>query len=119
MPTITIATGTTIVSTPIPNTTAYVVEGTGTLDVDNGGTVSGLITVSKGGQLAVSSGGKALDVLVSSGGDVTVASGGTVTSGGNAITGSGGAATITNSGSILGATGVYLHGGTVTNAVPR
>src|ERR1700730_4441282 len=106
MPTITIATGTAIISTPIPNTTAYVVEGAGTLDVNNGGTVSGLITVSNGGHLAVSSGGEALDVVVSSGGDVTVASGGTVTSGGNGITGYGGAATINNSSVVLGWDGV-------------
>jgi autotransporter passenger strand-loop-strand repeat protein len=121
MPTITISSGTTIVSTPIPNTTAYMVEGTGTLDVDNGGTVSGLITVSSGGHLAVSSGGKALDVLVSSGGDVTVASGGSVTSAGNAITGSGGPGVVINSGTISGmgtdGVGVYLHaGGFITNA---
>ena len=87
---------------------------------NNGGTVSGLITVSNGGHLAVLSGGEALDVVVSSGGDVTVASGGTVTSGGNGITGSGGPGVIINSGSIAGgatAAGVYLHaGGSVTNA---
>ena len=52
MPTITISSGTTNVSTPIPNTTAYIVEGPpgGTLDIVSGGVVSGLITVSNGGQ---------------------------------------------------------------------
>ena len=64
MPTITISSGTTTVSTAIPTTTAYIVEGSGTLDVVNGGTVSGLITVSGGGIVYVSSGGKTLDTTV-------------------------------------------------------
>jgi len=47
MTTITIAGGTTIVSTHIPLTVAYLVEGTGTLDIVGGGVVSGVITISR------------------------------------------------------------------------
>src|ERR1700722_4956964 len=69
MTTITISSGVTSnVSTPIPNTTAYLVEGTGALDVLSGGTVSGAITVKGGGQVTVSSGGKVLSTVISSGG---------------------------------------------------
>ena len=49
MTTITVSSGTTIVSTRIPKTIGYLVEGSGTLDVVHGGTVSGLITISNGG----------------------------------------------------------------------
>jgi hypothetical protein len=60
--------GPTFVSTPIPNTTAYLVEGTGALDVQSGGTVSGPITVKGGGLVTVSSGDKVLSTVISSGG---------------------------------------------------
>ena len=69
MTTIIVSSGvTSSVSTPTPNTTAYLVEGTGVLDVLSGGTVSGPITVKAGGQVTVSSGGKVLSTVISSGG---------------------------------------------------
>jgi autotransporter passenger strand-loop-strand repeat protein len=68
MTTIIVSSGSTLVSTPIPNTTAYLVEGTGALDVLSGGTVSGPITVKAGGLVTVSSGGKVLSTVISSGG---------------------------------------------------
>ena len=69
MTTIIVSSGVTSnVSTPTPNTTAYLVEGTGVLDVLSGGTVSGPITVKAGGQVTVSSGGKVLSTVISSGG---------------------------------------------------
>ena len=49
MPTITISSETTTVNSPISGDTSYIVEGSGTLDVVNDGTVSGLITISSGG----------------------------------------------------------------------
>jgi hypothetical protein len=52
MPTITISSRTTSATTAIANTTAYLVEGSGTLDVAGGGTVSGVITISSGGRAA-------------------------------------------------------------------
>jgi fibronectin-binding autotransporter adhesin len=77
MTTITISSGVTSnVSTPIPNTTAYLVEGTGVLDVLSGGTVSGPITVKAGGLVTVSSGGKVLSTVISSHGSQTVEAGG-------------------------------------------
>src|SRR5580692_6370799 len=111
MPTITISSGTTSVSTAIPNTTAYLVESSGTLDIVSGGIVSGLITISSGGHVIVASGGEAFDTVVSGGGILTVASGGTVTSAGTPVNSGG----ITGTGS--NAKGVYfLAGGSVTNA---
>jgi autotransporter passenger strand-loop-strand repeat protein len=66
----------TVVSTSIPPTTNYIVEGIGTLDIVSGGFVSGLITISAGGTVNVSSGGTTLDTLVSSGGLQQVINGG-------------------------------------------
>src|SRR5258708_35856302 len=79
MTTITISSGTTVVLSAIPNTTAYIVENTGTLGIGGGGIVSGLITVSSGGTLLVGSGGEAFHTVMSSGGTINVASGGTIT----------------------------------------
>ena len=76
MTTIIVSSGTTVVSTP--TTSEYIVEGSGTLDILNGGTVSGLITVSSGGSVNVSSGGEALSATISKGGTVEVLSSGTV-----------------------------------------
>ena len=53
MSTITISSGATKVSSPISNTTGYLVEGSGTLEIVAGGIVSGLITISSGGQVDV------------------------------------------------------------------
>jgi hypothetical protein len=68
MPTITISSGTTTVNSPISGDTSYIVEGSGTLDVVNDGTVSGLITISSGGisgaTVNVSSGGTTLDTMI-------------------------------------------------------
>ena len=68
MTTITISTGTTVVSTPIPTTTNYIVEGSGLLQIANGGTVSGLITLNNAGNLGITSGGVARNTTVNSGG---------------------------------------------------
>src|ERR1700683_2853096 len=68
MTTITISSGTTTVSTTIPLTTHHVVEGSGTLDVANGGTVSGLITVDGAfASVNVSALGFVADTVISSG----------------------------------------------------
>jgi len=98
-PTITISSGTTSVSSPIPNTTAYVVEDSGTLDILSGGVVSGVITISSGGQVVVSSGGEAFDAVVFGGGTLTVASGGTAS---GVTVGSGGVVEVFNGGSLVG-----------------
>ena len=60
MTTITISSGTTTVSTTIPTTTAYILEGFSTLDVVSGGVISGLITINSFGTVNVSSGGAVL-----------------------------------------------------------
>ena len=96
-PTITISSGTTTVSGPIPN--AYVVEDSGTLDIVSGGVVSGVITISGGGQVVVSSGGEAFDAVLFSGGTLTVASGGTAS---GVSVGSGGGVEVFNGGSLVG-----------------
>jgi len=118
MTTLTISSGTTSVSSAISNTTGYLVEGSGTLDIVGGGIVSGLITISGGGQVDVASGGDALNIVVSDGGSLIVASGGIVTGVGAGVTGAG-VGTVVNSGSIgaIGGDGVDLQfGGSVTNA---
>ena len=66
-----VSSGTTFVSTTIPVNSTYIVEGSGTLDIVNGGTVSGLITVSSGGIAILESGGSVVH------GNTTVSSGGT------------------------------------------
>ena len=71
-----VSSGTTDVSTS--TTSAYIVEGSGKLDILNGGAVSGLISVSSGGSVNVSSGGEALSATISKGGTVEVLSSGTV-----------------------------------------
>ncbi len=83
MTTITISSGTSSVSTVVPNTTNYVVEGTGTLDVLNGGAVTGTI-LDAGGQLFVSGGGTASGTTINAAGYVYIygTALGTVISGG-------------------------------------
>src|SRR5580700_3948546 len=73
MTTILVSSGTTVVSTTIPSTTAYVVEGSGTLEIASGGTVSGLISVSRGGTVVLESGGSTAGNTT----NLTVSSGGT------------------------------------------
>ena len=76
MTTIIVSSGTTDVSTP--TSSAYIVEHSGTLDIINGGTVSGLVTVSSGGLVNVSSGGTDFSANISKGGTVDVLSSGTL-----------------------------------------
>src|SRR6266446_7878641 len=87
MTTITISSGTTIVSTSVPPTTNYVVESGGILEIANGGTVSGLVTINSAGSGTVDAGGTLLSVTVSSSGRLTdllsgTVSGATVSNGG-------------------------------------
>ena len=76
MPTTTITSGTTVVSTTLPVSSGFIVKGSGTLDIVNGGTVSGLISVKSGGEVVVSSGGTELKTIIGSGGTVNLLSGG-------------------------------------------
>jgi len=77
MPTITISSGTTSVTSAVATTTGYLVEGSGTLDVSGGGIVSGLITIMNAGIVNVASGGEVLDTTVDFGGTLNIRSGGT------------------------------------------
>ena len=67
MTTIIVNSGTTSVSTAIPTTSNYLVEGSGTLDILNGGVVAGTI-ISAGGSENVFPGGIDSSATVSSGG---------------------------------------------------
>ncbi len=106
MTTITISSGTTIVSTTISDTASYIVEDGGTLDVGSGGTVSGLIIISSGGAVDITSGGTILDTT-DAGGTVNVSAGGTA----NNTTLSSGGIELVQSGGIAGDT--ILSGGAI------
>jgi autotransporter passenger strand-loop-strand repeat protein len=86
MTTITISSGTTVVSTHIATTTAYIVQGSGTLEVASAGVVSALTTVRNAGVVSVDLSGTVLGTLISAGGteidsgtavNTTISSGGT------------------------------------------
>jgi autotransporter passenger strand-loop-strand repeat protein len=102
-----ISSGTVTVGIHIPINTDYIVADTGTLDVVNGGTVSGLITISSGGAVNVRSGGMVRDTTVSSGGDETVSSGGDIL---NTRVSDGGAQYVSSGGTVSGTT--VMGGGT-------
>jgi len=102
-----ISSGTVTVGIHIPINTDYIVVDSGTLDVVNGGTVSGLITISSGGAVNVRSGGMVRDTTVSSGGDETVSSGGEIL---NTRVSDGGAQYVSSGGTASGTT--VMGGGT-------
>ena len=98
-----ISSGTTSVSTSDP--TLYIVEGSGTLDVVNGGTVTSA-TISAGGVISVTSGGATSDTTVSSGGVEVLTSGGfdisaTVQNGGTTIVSGDGTLDISSASTVL------------------
>ena len=77
--TVILVSGTTTVSTAKPGTTSYTVVSSGTLDIVNGGVVSGpIITTSFTTTVNVSSGGVIAGPMVMSGGTLNVDSGGVV-----------------------------------------
>lgn len=99
MATVIVSGGTTNVSTQVPATTGYLVERSGTLDVVNGGTISGKVTIGSGGVVNVDTGGETLQTNISRGGSDLVSGGtavGTVVSwGGSGVVEAGGLASNT------------------------
>src|SRR5580700_6688154 len=66
-----VSSGTTSVST-IDASNTYFVEGSGTLDILDGGLISSLVTVGQGGVALIASGGTTLSMTISSGGEQDV-----------------------------------------------
>src|SRR5882672_7940397 len=83
----TISSGTTTVSTLVLPPDGFLVEGSGTLEIVNGGTIVGPVTISSGGNTNVRSGGLLYAPVVSSAGTETIFFGGSAGSG--AVSGGG------------------------------